>query len=296
MWLSGGRLPEFGPAAARAVPFQAMARLRRVGSPFAPALAAALALALVSGCAHESAADRQLARLQEDMGRLTTERDAFDKRLTALEGSRADAPGPKPDDAQDSPGARVDPSSPPTSDDPEDGAPRPSIKVQGQPGFGKARSRRDDPQPDLAATTDPSGSRPSALDPAARKAYDEALEKARSGRHREGLEKMSAFLVKWPDHPYADNAMYWRAECLAALGEPQKAIAELEALVSRFPLGNKVPDALSKLSLLYERQGDAAKAKAASDRLERDFPKSDAAKRRARKSSDRGHERPKDVP
>lgn len=275
-----------------------MARLRRVGSPFAPALRAALALALVStvGCAHESAADRQLARLQEDMGRLTSERDGFEKRLTALEGARPDAPRPKGDDAQDSPAARVDPSSPPTSDDPEDGSPRPSIKVQGQPGLGRGRSRRDDPQPDLAGTPDPAGSRPSALDPAARKAYDEALEKARSGRHREGLEKMSAFLVKWPDHPYADNAMYWRAECLAALGEPQKAIAELEGLVSRFPLGNKVPDALSKLSLLYERQGDAAKAKAASDRLERDFPKSDAAKRRARKSSDRGHERPKDVP
>jgi len=255
--------------------------------------AGALTLALV-GCAHESAADQKLAMLQEDMTRLTQERDSVEKRLTALEVARAEN-APKPSqDGQDLRVVRVDPDRPPTSDDPEDGAPRPSIKVQGiaTPGGRSLRGRRDDDTPSISSSEP--GSRPSALDPDARKAYDQALEKARSGRHREGLELMSAFLVKWPDHPYADNAMYWRAECMAALGEPQKAIAELEGLVSRFPLGNKCPDALAKLSILYERQGDSGKAKAAADRLERDYPKSEAAKRRSRKP-ERSTDRPKDV-
>ena len=251
---------------------------------------------LLAGCAHESAADRQLAHLQEDMTRLTTERDGIEKRLTALEVSRTDVPpksaGSSPDGA-DLRVVRVDPDKPTPSDDPDDTAPRPTIKVAGAPSFGRpSRSRRD--EPDVLGTPG-DGPRPSALDPEARKAYEQALEKARGGRNREGLDQMTAFLVKWPDHPYADNAMYWRAECMAGLGDPQKAITELEALVSRFPLGNKVPDALAKLAVLYERQGDTAKAKGAGDRLERDFPKSDAAKRRARKSSDRGHERPKDI-
>lgn len=259
--------------------------------------AGGLALALVlTGCAHESAADQKLAMLQEDMSHLTQERDVIEKRLTALEVARADAPKTvAAQDGQDLRVVRVDPDRPPTSEDPEDVAPRPSIKVMGvgTPGGRAARGRREDPDP-IVSTSEP-GSRPSALDPEARKAYDQALEKARSGRHREGLELMSAFLVKWPDHPYADNAMYWRAECMAALGEPAKAIAELEGLVSRFPLGNKTPDALAKLSILYERQGDTAKAKTAADRLERDYPKSEAAKRRSRKPSERSADRPKDV-
>lgn len=251
----------------------------------------------LGGCAHESAADQKLAMLQEDMSRLTQERDGIEKRLTALEVSRAEnAPKPAPAEGPEPRVGRAEPERVPTSDDPEDGAPRPSIKVMGTPGSGgrSARGRRDDDGPSISASTSDPGSRPSALDPDARKAYDQALEKARSGRHREGLELMSAFLVKWPDHPYADNAMYWRAECMAALGEPQKAIAELEGLVSRFPLGNKAPDALAKLALLYERQGEPAKAKTAADRLERDYPKSEAAKRRSRKP-ERSSDRPKDV-
>jgi tol-pal system protein YbgF len=249
-------------------------------------------LAILGGCAHESAQERQLAHLQEDMSRLTNERDVVEKRLSALEVRNEPTKGSSAEAIE--PGAVREPEKPTTSDDPDDGAPRPSIKVAGSPTFGRTpRNRRDEPEAALGTPGD--GPRPSALDPEARKAYDQALEKARAGRHREGLDLMSAFLVKWPDHPYADNAMYWRAECMNGLGEPQKAMAELESLVSRFPLGNKVPDALAKLAVLYEKQGDAAKAKAAGDRLERDFPKSDAAKRRARKSSDRGHDRPKDV-
>lgn len=269
-------------------------------SPRPSTLVRVLALALgvgftapISGCMHESTADRQLSRLQEDMSRLTSERDGIEKRLSALEGTRPEEPNKPPTGEPLDVRGRAEPDKPVTSDDPEDGSPRPNIKVAGTPSFGRSgRARRDEPEAPLAPSDGP---RPSALDPEARKAYEQALEKARSGRHREGLEQMTNFLVKWPDHPYADNAMYWRAECMGALGEPQKAIAELEGLVSRFPLGNKVPDALAKLAILYEKQGDPAKAKAAGDRLERDFPKSDAAKRRARKSSDRGHERPKDI-
>jgi tol-pal system protein YbgF len=266
------------------------------------ALATALAVTtplFVVGCAHESAADRQLARLQEDMSRITSDRDGFEKRLSALETERAEPgrPKPAPEAATEVPEARVEPDREhtPVSEDPDDGSPRPSIKVLGAGGSVGSRSGRSRVESDPAPLGDSTGPRPSALDPEARKAYEAALEKARGGRHREGLEMMSAFLAKWPDHPYADNAMYWRAECMAAMGDSQKAIAELESLVSRFPLGNKVPDALAKLSLLYERAGDAAKARAASDKLERDFPKSDAAKRRSRKSSDARPQRPKDI-
>lgn len=246
---------------------------------------------LVAGCAHDSAADRQFARLSDDVTKLTSERDALTGRA-----SPGEPPVPTPTAAEPTFPARppveaVDTT--PPSDDPEDGSPRPTIRVAGTSGLSRVRARRDE---GLEVVTPAAGDapRPSALDPEAKKAYAAALEKARAGRHRDGLAQMAAFLARWPDHPYADNAVYWQAECLAGLGESQKAITELEGLLARFPLGNKVPDALVKLSLLYERAGDTAKAQAARDRLEREFPKSDAARRRARNPSDGRPPRPKD--
>lgn len=269
-----------------------MMRVRAATSCLRAALAVPLLAALAAaatGCAHDSAADRQFARLSDDVNRLTSERDAVTSRAAPVE-----APAPTPaavDTSPARPPADIDTT--PESDDPEDGAPRPSIRVAGSGGGQRVRARREEGL-EVVAPTAGDAARPSALDPEAKKAYAAALEKARAGHHREGVAQMSAFLARWPDHPYADNAIYWRAECLAGLGEPQKAISELEGLLSRFPLGNKVPDALVKLSVLYERAGDSAKARAALDRLEREFPKSDAARRRARNSSDGRPRRPKD--
>ncbi len=257
---------------------------------------ACFALATSSACVHESAADRHFARLADDMSRLTSERDAVQSRAQAPEGETgvpraggSDLAGTRP---------APDPDKGPVSDDPEDVSPRPAIKLAGSGGGQRRRDdtrRRDEgADPSGAGFSGEPGARPSALDPEARKAYEAALEKARSGRHRDGLTQMTAFLNRWPDHPYADNAIYWRAECLVGLSEPQKAITELEGLIARFPLGNKVPDALLKLSILYDKAGEPAKARAASERLERDFPKSDAAKRRSRKSSEGRPQRPKD--
>ncbi len=252
-------------------------------------LLGAIALAVATtGCAHDSA-DRQFARLSDDVNRLTSERDA----VTSL-AAPVQAPAPAPVTVDSTPArAPADVDTSPESDDPEDVAPRPSIRVAGSGGGQRVRARRDEGV-EVVAPAAGDGTRPSALDPEAKKAYASALDKARAGHHREGLAQMGAFLTRWPDHPYADNAIYWRAECLAGLGEPQKAVAELEGLLSRFPLGNKVPDSLLKLSILYERAGDPAKARAALDRLEREFPKSDAARRRARNSSDGRPRRPKD--
>ena len=101
----------------------------------------------------------------------------------------------------------------------------------------------------------------------------------RARRCDEALERFAAFLVRWPGHPHADNAMYWRGHCLLQGGELQRGIAELEGLVRRFPVGNKVPDALFTLRSAYERAGDGGAAERAARRLTTDYPDSDAARR-----------------
>lgn len=117
------------------------------------------------------------------------------------------------------------------------------------------------------------------LDVAAVEAYDGALSLVRGDRCHDALNAFASFLARWPDHPHADNAMYWRGECLLRLGETRQGVEELDALVRRYPSGNKVPDALYKLCVTWRRLGDEARSSAAATRLLQDFPGSDAARR-----------------
>jgi tol-pal system protein YbgF len=129
-----------------------------------------------------------------------------------------------------------------------------------------------------ASLSSHSTSRVSALDQDAKHAYDSALGLVNAKRYPDALEALAGFLVRWPDHPNADNAMYWRGECYFAQGDFATAAKEFEGLIARFPLGNKAPDALLKLGLSEQRQGDASLARQSFDRLRHDFPHSDAAK------------------
>jgi tol-pal system protein YbgF len=182
----------------------------------------------------------------------------------------------------------------PPSDDPHE----PPLRIQGSGSNtaiytdkGERTSRPQDPGgaggstayftnanlgPSLASH---SASRPSALDEDAKHAYDAALALVNAKRYPEALEALSGFLVHWPDHPNADNAMYWRGECYFAQGDYSNATNEFEGLVARFPLGNKAPDALLKLGLSAQKMGDPALARQRFDRLRREFPRSEAARR-----------------
>jgi len=80
-----------------------------------------------------------------------------------------------------------------------------------------------------------------------------------------------------------ENAHYWIGECYVAKGNDAQAAREFEALLSRFGGGNKAPDALLKLSSVYERMGARDAAQSAVQRLRREFPKSDAARKLPRR-------------
>ena len=123
-----------------------------------------------------------------------------------------------------------------------------------------------------------SASRASALDEDAKRAYDAALGLVNTKHYPEALDALAGFLVRWPDHPNADNAMYWRGECYFAQGDFTSAAKEFEGLLARFPMGNKAPDALLKLGISEQRLDNAALARQRFDRLRREFPHSDAAR------------------
>jgi tol-pal system protein YbgF len=160
--------------------------------------------------------------------------------------------------------------------DTEDPTPRPNLRV-----FGSARSVRGTWREDQVEQTMPDdAARPAgSLDPAAAPAYDAAMALVNAKQYDRALDAFAAFLVRWPEHPYANNAMYWRGECYFAKGEYARAADQFEGVVARFPAGSKAPDALLKLGMSRQKLGESVRAKESFDRLTQLYPQSDAARR-----------------
>ena len=258
-------------------------------------------LASLAGCAHsESAEEKEMSKMREEISHIQNEHDSLDKRVDALElhtgAAASDEPNPDgapsrnasaSNDARSTPTpqlrvVRIDSggnaADPEPSPDPNATDVRPAIEVFGTSPGRDAHAGRT---AGSATRGDTRGrdSGASAFDPAANTAYDRALALVNAKKYDDALDAFAAFLVKWPDHPNADNATYWRGECYFAKGDYARAAEQLEGVIARFPYGNKVPDALMKLGTTYEKLGDADRAKSARDRLLRDFPRSDAARR-----------------
>jgi tol-pal system protein YbgF len=269
-------------------------------------LVAVSAVALACGCAHETVADRQLHSLEEGLSRETAERDRVDPRLDPVkiqEEEQAKLAPPTTPSAL--PPARVvalgaagegdgaqpsDTASALNGEDTSDTSPRPVIRVVGNGAVRRGGRGPEDrieetlpDEPADGARVGPPiqvGAPPSsALDPNAKKAYDSALSLVNAHDYDHALDAFAAFLVKWPDHPNADNAMYWRGECYFAKGELARASEEFDGTIKRFPMGNKVPDCLLKLGISAQKLGNQAKSQAYFDRLAHDYPRSEAARR-----------------
>jgi tol-pal system protein YbgF len=177
------------------------------------------------------------------------------------------------------------------SDDPDAPTARPEIRLEGNHvaaprSSTRNRSRRAD---DDAFRPGPSseGSRPSVLDPEAKRAYDDAHALVDAKRYDRALEALTAFLTRYPDHPYAENATYWRGECYFAKGEYLRAAEQFEAVLTRYS-GNKAPDALLKMGMAHDRLGAPDRAREYWDRLRRDYPRSEAAHKIPSKNEARG--------
>jgi len=234
-----------------------------------------------SGCAR-SAEERQLEAMQQDIEQIQHDRDDVDPPQVGPDGVPAAVPastvaGP----ARPPPPAAPQEAAPAGSDepiaedyaDPEDTTPRPAIRIVGTP-RGRMRGFEDS----FDVPGDDSSGRSPAIDPEAKRAYDSALSLVNAKQFGKGLDAFAAFLVKWPDHPYADRAMFWRGDCYFAQGDYARAAEELRGLLARFPASPKAPDALLKLGLSQQKLGRPADAKDSFDRLAQSYPQADAAR------------------
>jgi len=81
-----------------------------------------------------------------------------------------------------------------------------------------------------------------------------------------------ATLASGPNSPLSDNVLYWEARCAASRGDVNDAEAKLDAVVSRYPKGDKAPAALWERSKLLIRAGDQASARTTLAKLIKDYP------------------------
>ncbi len=261
--------------------------------------AAACVLGIMSAaCAHEGAQDKQLTQLRDA---LTKDEQDHDKKEPPIPASdeplidpRKDANArptpPKGDGQKDSRIVQLskdvgdESGGEPTSDDPDDTTPRPAIRVAGggapSPVVRAPRGRGAKDQLNAPFADDINApATPPAAGPEARAAYDAARNLMTQRKYKEALDGFTAFLVKYPDHPMADNAMFWRGDCYFSLGDFPHAEQELGGALARFPQGIKAPDTLLKLGMTEDKLGQPDKARAYYDKLQKEFPKSDAARR-----------------
>jgi tol-pal system protein YbgF len=84
-------------------------------------------------------------------------------------------------------------------------------------------------------------------------------------------------MAAYPASEYAANAQYWIGECLYTQKEYQKALSAFNAVLSQYPKGKKVPDAMLKVAFSQLSLNDPASAKATMLKLIETYPKSPAA-------------------
>lgn len=276
--------PLFGSIPGGGLPF-----IRMIPSRL-PCALALLGIGLSLGaCARaETAADRHMAEMNDQLAGIQADQDKSPKAGRIDTGDDKSVLGEKA-----TPPASAKSVSPPSprsiqlggedtaNEDTTDPTQRPDIRLTGTPGAGGSRAtnnRRVRSGDDGTSMTTQSSEKPSALDPEAKRAYDHAISLVNGRKNAEALEALNAFLVKWPDHPYAENAMYWRGEIFFSQGDYLKAAEQFDAVVARFN-GRKAPDALLKIGMCHDKLGAPTRANDYWARLKRDYPQSDAARK-----------------
>ncbi len=71
------------------------------------------------------------------------------------------------------------------------------------------------------------------------------------GQYPEARSLFTEFLKKWPKDTYADNALYWIAECHYAEKNFREAAISYDKLRQSYPKSEKAPDSLLKLGLCF---------------------------------------------
>jgi len=107
--------------------------------------------------------------------------------------------------------------------------------------------------------------------------YKQAFSLVEQKRHSEAVAAFDEFLDQYPEHDYADNALYWMGEAYYDSGNFAAAQDCFDKVVALYPSGNKVPDSMLKSALCHANTGNTSMAREGMERLVASFPSTKAA-------------------
>lgn len=109
--------------------------------------------------------------------------------------------------------------------------------------------------------------------------YRTSLDAFNQGRYADAKAGLEKFVASGPAEDYLDNAYFWLGECAYGEGRYADALSLFQKVVSEYADGNKVPDALLKVALSYERLQQLDRTKEVLGQLAATYPSTDAARR-----------------
>lgn len=110
--------------------------------------------------------------------------------------------------------------------------------------------------------------------------YRAAFELVRARSFDQAAVAYQKFVTKYPSSSLAGNSYYWLGEIYLVKSPPDvaKSMAAFKTVVDKYSDNRKVPDALYKLGMLSDKQGDKASAKKYLQQVISGYADSSAAK------------------
>ncbi len=109
-------------------------------------------------------------------------------------------------------------------------------------------------------------------------AYAHAFDALKSGDYAAAVAQFSAFLKTWPQSALADNAQYWLGEAYYVTRDFDSAAAAFRSVGEQYPQSRKAPDALLKLGYTQYELKHLADARATLAQVVQRYPGTDAAR------------------
>ena len=103
-------------------------------------------------------------------------------------------------------------------------------------------------------------------------AYDLAFQALKELRYADAAEDFQAFLDRYPNSEYADNAQYWLGESYYVTRNYDIALTAFQDLLDKFPDSPKAPDALLKIGYTHYELEQWDSARAALTQVQENYP------------------------
>ena len=108
--------------------------------------------------------------------------------------------------------------------------------------------------------------------------YKSGLKAIKDGKTKEARNIFASYLTDFPDGPLANNAQFWIGESFYDEGDYERSIIEYDDVIRKYPGGGKVPAALLKQGMAFEKIKDKKTAKVLYNKLIKEYPESDESK------------------